>query len=46
MRFINADVIAAELRIGPYEAAEMASALRGAMIDQGESFAFETVLSD
>ncbi len=46
LRFINADMIAAELRIGPYDAAEMASALRGAMIDQGESFAFETVLSD
>ncbi len=46
LRFINADVIAAELQIGPYDAAEIASALRAAMVGRGESFVFETVLSD
>lgn len=46
LRFINADAISSDLQIGPYEAADMAAALRGALIDQGESFVFETVLSD
>jgi predicted ABC-type ATPase len=46
LRFINADVIASELQIGPYEAAEVAASIRQAMVDRGESFVFETVLSD
>lgn len=46
LRFINADAIAAELAIDPYEAAEVAAALRMALVDRGESFIFETVLSD
>jgi predicted ABC-type ATPase len=46
LRFVNADVLADELAIGPYEAARLADALRRAMVDRGESFAFETVLSD
>jgi predicted ABC-type ATPase len=46
LRFINADVLAAELAVNPYEAARLADALRRAMLDQGESFIFETVFSD
>ncbi len=46
LRFINADVIAAELAIGPYEAAEFAAALRNTLVERGESFIFETVFSD
>jgi predicted ABC-type ATPase len=46
LRFINADVLAAELQIGPYEAAEVAASLRAALVSRGESFIFETVLSD
>ena len=44
--FINADDLARELDIGPYEAAEVAGALRRAMVARRESFIFETVLSD
>ncbi len=46
LRFINADVLTAELDIGPYEAAEVASAVRAALVGRRESFVFETVLSD
>ena len=46
LRFVNADVIALELGLGPYAAAEIAGRVRDAMINRGESFAFETVLSD
>lgn len=46
LRFVNADVLAAELAIGAYEAAEIATALRQALVGRGESFLFETVLSD
>ena len=46
LRFINADDLAAELGIGAYEAADLAAALRASLIEQGESFVFETVLSD
>ena len=46
LRFVNADVLAAELALDPYEAAQFAGALRLAMLDQGESFIFETVFSD
>lgn len=46
LRFVNADEIAAQLAIGPYEAAESAAAIRASLIERGESFVFETVLSD
>jgi predicted ABC-type ATPase len=45
-RFVNADVLGAELAVKPYEAARLADALRHAMLEQGESFIFETVFSD
>lgn len=46
LRFINADVLSASLNVSAYEAAELASSLRSALIAQRESFIFETVLSD
>ena len=46
LRFVNADVLAAELVVKPYEAARLANALRHAMLEQRESFIFETVFSD
>jgi predicted ABC-type ATPase len=46
LRFVNADVLAAELAIGHYEAARVANALRRALVSRGESFVFETVFSD
>ena len=46
LRFVNADVLASELRLPPYEAAEAAAAIRGALVVRRESFVFETVLSD
>jgi len=46
LRFVNADVIAEGLEVSAYEAAEVAAAIRSSLVSQGESFAFETVLSD
>jgi len=46
LRFVNADVLAAETAAEPYEAARLADALRRALVAQRESFIFETVLSD
>jgi predicted ABC-type ATPase len=46
MRFVNADVIAHELALAPYEAARVADALRRQLLSHGESFVFETVFSD
>ena len=46
LRFVNADVLSRELRIGPYEAAKMADSLRRELVRQRESFVFETVFSD
>jgi len=46
LRFVNADEIARELNIGPYEAAEAAGVIRAALVERRESFVFETVLSD
>lgn len=46
LRFLNADVIARELEADPYEAARMISALRTELVNQRESFIFETVFSD
>jgi len=46
LRFVNADVIARELSLDAYTAARAADALRRELRRQGESFVFETVLSD
>ncbi len=46
LRFVNADVLARELEVDAYRAAEMAAALREKLLEQHESFVFETVLSD
>lgn len=43
---VNADQLAKELDIDPYEAARTASQVRLNLVRQCESFAFETVLSD
>lgn len=45
-RFVNADEIAAQTGLGPYEAAAFANALRLELVRQRESFVFETVFSD
>lgn len=46
LRFVNADKLALALGIGPYEAAQLADAVRTYLMTQQESFCFETVLSD
>jgi predicted ABC-type ATPase len=46
LRFVNADDLARELGVDPYQAAEVAGQLRKALVEQGESFVFETVFSD
>jgi len=46
LRFINADAIALELGIDPYEAAAMAARIRDELVLRKESFIFETVFSD
>jgi predicted ABC-type ATPase len=46
LRFVNADALAAELAVEPYEAARLGNALRQALVERGESFVFETVFSD
>jgi predicted ABC-type ATPase len=46
LRFLNADILAGELGIDAYQAAEVAAKLRREFVDQGESFIFETVFSD
>jgi predicted ABC-type ATPase len=46
LRFLNADLLSAELAVDPYKAAELAEAMREALVLRGESFVFETVLSD
>jgi predicted ABC-type ATPase len=46
LRFVNADAMAAELAVGPYEAARLADALRRALVEREESFVFETVFSE
>jgi predicted ABC-type ATPase len=46
LRFVNADELARELDLSPYEAAELTGRLRATLLEQGESFVFETVLSD
>jgi predicted ABC-type ATPase len=46
LRFVNADVLAAELELEPYTAARMANSLRQELVKNGESLVFETVFSD
>lgn len=46
LRFVNADVLARELDLEPYAAANVADALRRELVSQRESFVFETVFSD
>jgi predicted ABC-type ATPase len=46
LRFVNADELARELGIDAYEAARVASRVREALVQQRESFVFETVFSD
>jgi predicted ABC-type ATPase len=46
LRFVNADVLAAELDMESYTAARVAGTLRNALVEQRESFVFETVFSD
>jgi len=46
LRFLNADVLAGELGIDAYRAAEVAAKLRRELVSQRESFVFETVFSD
>lgn len=46
LRFVNADDLARELGMGGYEAAALAGRLRQTLLEQGESFVFETVFSD
>ena len=46
LRFVNADVIALDLGIDAYRAAKVADGLRRGLVEQRESFIFETVFSD
>jgi predicted ABC-type ATPase len=46
LRFVNADEISRELEIDAYAAAKIAARIREELIARGESFVFETVLSD
>lgn len=46
LRFVNADAIARELSLDPYTAAALAAQVRKELLARGESFVFETVLSD
>jgi predicted ABC-type ATPase len=46
LRFVNADVLARELNIDAYSAARLADSLRRELVQQRESFVFETVFSD
>jgi len=46
LRFVNADVLAKELQLPPYTAARLATGIRRELMDQRESFVFETVFSD
>ena len=46
LRFVNADVVARELRIESYPAVRVAAGIRNELVNQRESFVFETVFSD
>lgn len=44
--FVNADVLAREMGLDPYAAADVADAVRRQWVERGQSFVFETVFSD
>jgi predicted ABC-type ATPase len=46
LRFVNADVIARELGMDAYDAANVAAVIRQDLVRMRESFVFETVFSD
>lgn len=46
LRFVNADDIARALGLDAYEAAKVAENVRAVLVEQRESFVFETVFSD
>lgn len=46
LAYVNADVLALELGLTPYVAADAAAVLRRELISRRESFVFETVFSD
>jgi predicted ATPase len=46
LRLVNADVLARELGIDPYAAARVADGIRRELVNQRESFIFETFFSD
>lgn len=46
LRFVNPDVLADELNLEPYMAAQVTAALRRELVAQRENFVFETVFSD
>lgn len=46
LRFLNPDLMAQELHLQPIEAAKALDALRQALVEQRESFVFESVFSD
>jgi predicted ABC-type ATPase len=46
LRFVNADTLAAELKLDPYAAAKVADQFRRDLVGLRESLAFETVFSD
>lgn len=46
LHFVNADVLALSLGMDPYAAAKMAEDIRRKLVEQRESFIFETVFSD
>ena len=46
LRLVNADVVARELNIDAYEAGKLTAVIREELVNQRESFVFETVFSD
>ena len=46
LRFINADNLAKDLQLKPYDAAALAGGIRHELVARRESFIFETVFSD
>jgi predicted ABC-type ATPase len=46
LRFVNTDLLARELKLDPYAAARVADAVRRQLVEQRDSFVFETVFSD
>jgi predicted ABC-type ATPase len=46
LRFVSADVLPRELHLDPYSAMRVADRLRRQLVEERESFVFETVFSD